>query len=38
MTNSPANDIIIAINVGIMSRLASTGVNQVFKQIIYFKG
>lgn len=33
MTNFPATDIITAVSVGIMSGLASTGVNQVFKQI-----
>lgn len=32
MKDFPANDIITAISVGIMSGLASTGVNQVYKQ------
>ena len=33
MKDFPANDIITAISVGIMSGLASTGINQVYKQI-----
>ena len=33
MADFPATDIITAISVGIMSGLASTGVNQVYKQI-----
>lgn len=32
MKNFPAEDIITAISVGIMSGLASTGVNQIYKQ------
>lgn len=32
MQNFPAEDIITAISVGIMSGLASTGVNQIYKQ------
>lgn len=33
MKNFPAEDIITAMSVGIMSGLASTGVNQAYKQI-----
>lgn len=33
MPDFPATDIITAISVGIMSGLASTGVNQIYKQI-----
>ncbi len=33
MPNFPANDVITAISVGIMSGLTSTGVNQVYKQL-----
>ena len=33
MQDFPATDIITAISVGIMSGLASTGVNQIYKQI-----
>ena len=32
MADFPANDLITAISVGIISGLASTGVNQVYKQ------
>lgn len=32
MKNFPADDIITAISVGIMSGFASTGINQVYKQ------
>ena len=33
MPNFPANDVITAIAVGIVSGLASTGVNQIYKQL-----
>ena len=33
MPDFPATDIITAISIGIMSGLASTGVNQIYKQI-----
>lgn len=33
MADFPASDVITAISVGIMSGLASTGVNQVYKQV-----
>lgn len=33
MPDFPASDIITAISVGIMSGLASTGVNQIYKQL-----
>ena len=33
MPDFPATDIITAVSVGIMSGLASTGVNQVYKQV-----
>lgn len=32
MPNFPAEDVITAVSVGIMSGLASTGVNQIYKQ------
>ena len=32
MKNFPANDVITAISIGIMSGLSSTGVHQVYKQ------
>lgn len=34
MPDFPAIDVITAISVGIMSGLASTGVNQIYKQIL----
>lgn len=34
MPDFPADDIITAISVGIMSGLASTGVNQLYKQML----
>ena len=33
MPNFPANDVITAIAVGIVSGLASTGINQIYKQL-----
>lgn len=33
MTNFPATDVITAIAVGIVSGLASTGINQIYKQL-----
>ena len=39
MSNFPANDILTAIAIGIMSGLASTGSNQIYKQLQkFFKG
>ena len=39
MSNFPANDILTAIAIGIMSGLASTGSNQIYKQLQkVFKG
>ncbi len=36
MSNFPANDVITAIAIGIMSGLASTGGNQIYKQLQKF--
>lgn len=33
MADFPATDVITAISIGIMSGLASTGVNQIYKQV-----
>ena len=39
MTSFPANDILTSIAIGIMSGLASTGSNQIYKQLNkFFKG
>lgn len=38
ISNFPANDVITAISVGIMSGLTSTGVNQVYKQFSVKEG
>ena len=39
MSSCPANDILTAIAIGIMSGLASTGSNQIYKQLNkFFKG
>lgn len=38
MPNFPANDVITAIAVGIVSGLSSTGINQIWKQFKKLKG